>query len=168
MPIERAATREARLERFSVVSSKPFAKVQAEIEAAVGHPDLARLVSEIAAAQTEADLERAVNSQVGPSGLMEFNRFDLGEVLRKQPGTTAKVVRLLVGNPLIMKQMVELVPDAGSYAPVTVLIDERPDGVHVSYDTMASLLAPYGNKQAVEVARGLDRKVEALVRRAAF
>jgi hypothetical protein len=29
-----------------------------------------------------------------------------------------------------MKEMVKHVPDAGSYAPVTVLVDERADGVH--------------------------------------
>ena len=29
------------------------------------------------------------------------------------------------------------------YAPVTVLVDERSDGVHISYDRMVSLLAPY-------------------------
>ena len=42
-----------------------------------------------------------------------------------------------------MKEMAKQVPDAGSYAPVTVLVDERADGVHISYDRMASLLAPY-------------------------
>jgi hypothetical protein len=30
--------------------------------------------------------------------------------------------------------MVKIVPDAGFCVPVTVLIDERPDGVHLSYD----------------------------------
>jgi len=34
---------------------------------------------------------------------------------------------LLIGNPLIMKQLAKFVPDAGSYATVTVLVDERPD-----------------------------------------
>ena len=61
--------------------------------------------------------------------LMEFTRFDLGEILRQEHGTTApRSLRLVAGNPLIMKQMVEHLPDAGSYAPVTILIDERPDG----------------------------------------
>jgi len=59
--------------------------------------------------------------------------------------------------------MVEHVPDAGSYAPVTILIDERPDGVHLSYDRMASFLQSYGNEQALKVARELDVKVEALL-----
>jgi hypothetical protein len=59
-----------------------------------------------------------------------------------------------------MRKMAEHVPDAGSYAPVTILIDQREDGVHLSYDRMASYLAPYGNLAALEVARELDTKIE--------
>jgi hypothetical protein len=66
-----------------------------------------------------------------------------------------------------MKEMAKHVPDAGSYAPVTVLVDERADGVHISYDRMASLLAPYGNRDALRVARDLDAKVEEVLRQAA-
>jgi len=66
-----------------------------------------------------------------------------------------------------MKQMVEHVPDAGSYAPVTIFIDERLDGVHLSYDRMTAFLAPYGNTEALKVARDLDAKVEALLTAAA-
>jgi hypothetical protein len=66
-----------------------------------------------------------------------------------------------------MKEMAKHVPDAGSYAPVTVLVDERDDGVYLSYDRMASFLAPNGNRDALEVARDLDRKVEDLLRQAA-
>jgi hypothetical protein len=63
--------------------------------------------------------------------------------------------------------MVQHVPDAGSYAPVTILIDERPDGVPLSYDRMASFLATYGNPEALKVAQDLDAKVEALLGAAA-
>jgi len=73
----------------------------------------------------------------------------------------------VVGNPLIMQAMARHVPDAGSYAPVTLLIDERTDGVHLSYDTMASALAPYGNAEALQVARDLDAKIEKLLAEAA-
>jgi hypothetical protein len=66
-----------------------------------------------------------------------------------------------------MKQMVKHLPDAGSYAPVTMLIDEKPDGVHLSYDRMASLLAPNESAEALSVARELDSKVETLLNRAA-
>ncbi len=66
-----------------------------------------------------------------------------------------------------MAEMLKDVPDAGSYAPVTILIEERPDGVHISYDRMASYLAPYGNSDALKVARDLDAKIEAILTAAA-
>jgi hypothetical protein len=66
-----------------------------------------------------------------------------------------------------MKQMVKFVLDAGSYAPVTILVDERPGGLYISYDEMASFLTPYGNAEALRVAKGLDIKVENLLTSAA-
>jgi uncharacterized protein (DUF302 family) len=85
--------------------------------------------------------------------------------VRKGTGlNTPKIVRYVIGNPLIMKEMAKHVPDAGAYAPVTILVDERPDGVHISYDKMASFLAPYRNSDALTVARDLDSKVEKLLR----
>ena len=66
-----------------------------------------------------------------------------------------------------MKQMVVHVPDAASYAPVTILIDERPDGVHLSYDRVAGYLASYGSELALNVARNLDAKLETLLTAAA-
>jgi uncharacterized protein (DUF302 family) len=162
-----ASTRKVVVERFSVISSKSFDEVVAGIERGVAHPDMPALLRSISAAKNEAELEEVVNDAAGPTGIMQFNRFDLGEVLRKEQGDKARpIVRLLVGNPLIMKSMVKYAPDAGSYAPVTILIDQRADGVHVSYDKMASFLAPYGSEEAMKVARSLDQKIETLIRSA--
>ena len=73
--------------------------------------------------------------------------LDHGAILRKQSGLDRpRIARLVIGNPLIMKEMAKRVPDAGSYAPVTFLVDERPDGVHVTYDNMASLPSAYGSQ----------------------
>jgi hypothetical protein len=62
---------------------------------------------------------------------------------------------------------IDTVPDAASYAPVTILVDERADGVHISYDSMASLISPYGSEAALAVARDLDAKIESLLKTAA-
>jgi uncharacterized protein (DUF302 family) len=156
------------VERFSLTSAAPFESVMARIDAAVGHPDMRAFVAAVGAAPTVAALEDVVAGAVGSSGIIEFTRFDIGEVLRKdRPGVSARVLRLLLGNPLIMRQMAEHARDAGSYAPVTVLVDERQDGVHLSYDRMASLLAPYGSAEALVVARALDQKIESLLTAAA-
>lgn len=152
------------VQRFSLTCSKSFEQVVSAIEAVMSRPNVAVFLKEIGDAKTHTELEDAVKSALGPSGLMEFIRFDIGEVLRKQTGTASpKILRVVLGNPLIMRRMVEHVPDAASYAPVTILIDERLDGVHVSYDRMASFLAPYKNEPALKVARDLDAKIEALL-----
>jgi uncharacterized protein (DUF302 family) len=153
---------------ISVVSSKPFEEIVGRLTETIGRPDMKAFHKAVAAAKTVADLELVVHAAIGASGLMEFIRFDIGEVLRKERcGHQPKVRRLVVGNPLIMKQMVETVPDAAAYAPVTILVDERADGVHLSYDLMASLLAPYGSQPALAVARKLDAKIESLLTAAA-
>jgi hypothetical protein len=63
--------------------------------------------------------------------------------------------------------MARTVPDAAAYAPITILVDERADGVHLSYDSMASLIAPYGSEPALAVARDLDAKIQSLFETAA-
>jgi hypothetical protein len=65
-----------------------------------------------------------------------------------------------------MRQMAKHVSDAAAYAPVTIPVDEGQDGVHLSYDTMTPLLAPYGNPEALAVARDLDAKIESLLHEA--
>jgi uncharacterized protein (DUF302 family) len=162
------ATKDIHVQRFSVTSPKGFYDVVAAFEAAIGHPEMNTFRKNVAAAKTFAEVENIVHGATGPSDLMEFTRMDLGEVLRKRNGAAARQsLRFIVGNPVIMSQMVQRVPDAGSYAPVTILIDERQDGVHLSYDRMASFLAPYGNPEALKVAQDLDSKVEALLTAAA-
>ncbi len=160
--------RKVEMEWFSATSSKPFDAVVAAIKASIGHPNMANLWQATQRATTAAELEAAIQPALGESGLMQFAEFDHGMIVRKGTGNhTSRIMRLVIGNPLIMKEMAKRVPDAGSYAPVTVLVDERAEGVHISYDRMASLLAPYGDRDALSIARDLDTKVEDVLRRSA-
>jgi uncharacterized protein (DUF302 family) len=156
------------MERFSLTSLKPFDTVVAAFKSAVGQPNMLDFFKETRATNSFLDLERVVQSGLGRTDLMLFAEFDLGDILRRETGSrTPKIIRFVVGNPLIMKEMVKHVPDAGSYAPVTVLIDERHDGVHVSYDKMESCLRHYGSSEALAVARNLDAKITTLLRECA-
>src|SRR5229473_4347210 len=156
------------IERFTLSSSKPFDQVVAALNSAVGHPDMAEFWKSTHQAQSDAELQNTIEKGLGRTGLTLFVEFDHGAVVRSGTNrATPRMMRFLIGNPLIMRQMVQHVPDAGAYAPVTILIDERPDGVHLSYDRMASLLAAYGNPDALQVAKHLDNKVETLLREAA-
>jgi uncharacterized protein (DUF302 family) len=161
-------TIEVRVHRLSTVSQRPFEDVVSRLTASIGRPDITGFHRAVASAATVGDLEKVVQTAVGSSNLMEFACFDVGEVLRKERvGQGPKSLRFVVGNPLIMKEMVKTVPDAASYAPVTILVDERADGVHLTYDSMASFLAPYGSEEALAVARDLDAKVVDLLETAA-
>jgi uncharacterized protein (DUF302 family) len=160
--------RKIEIERFSLTSSKPFDQVVAALDAGIGHPDMCEFGRSTHEARFFAELKGVIEKGLSKAGLMLFMELDQGAVVRKEMGRDVpRIIRLLIGNPLIMKEMAKYVPDAGSYAPVTVLVDERPDGVHLSYDRMSSLLASYGNPDALQVAQDLDNKVEDLLKQAA-
>jgi hypothetical protein len=78
-----------------------------------------------------------------------------------------RLVRLIAGNPVTMGEITRHIADAGSYAPVTILIQELPDGgSRVAYDSVASAIAPYHDAAASKVARRLDADVLTLLREA--
>ena len=161
-------SRQIVVERVDMVSSKSFEDVVRELDRGVGRPLGSSYFEKKAAAQSFEEYERIVNGAVGASDLMEFLRLDPGAVFRKDAAAKAiKMVRIIAGNPLIMKKGAERVPDAASYAPVTILVSEREDGVHLTYDTMSSYLAPYGDLPALKVAKALDEKVIGLLDRVA-
>ena len=112
--------RKVEKERFSVTSSKPFDDVVAAIKTSIGHPNMAELWQATRRATTAAELEAAIQPALGESGLMQFVEFDHGMIVRKgKEHHISRIIRLVIGNPLIMKEMAKRVPDAGSYAPVT-------------------------------------------------
>jgi uncharacterized protein (DUF302 family) len=156
------------IERVSVTSSRPFDSVVEALRGSVGRLDLVEFSKTSKSASTFSELEKVIGRDMGKTGLMLFLELDHGAVLRKEAGLgQPRMIRFVIGNPLVMKEMVKHVPDAGTYAPITVLVDERADGVHLSYDRMASFLNSYGNAEALKVARELDAKVETLLAAAA-
>ena len=153
-------TKKVTAERVTFVSNRPFEEILTRLDEGIGRPNFAEFSRRMNAAANFQEYSSIVHGAVGSADLVEFVRLDLGAVLRKDPAAAAyKIVRIIAGNPLIMKQMVEHVADAGSYAPVTILVYEQKDGVHVSYDSMASYLADCGSEKALQVARDLDAKV---------
>src|SRR5262245_7016908 len=111
-------TRRLEVRRRSVVCARPFDEVVAGLAASIGHPDLEAFHGALVAAAGLAELEALVRGAIGASGLMEFARYDAGEVLRKgRDGPGPRILRLVVGNPLVMRRMVEAVPDAAAWAP---------------------------------------------------
>jgi len=148
-------TRHVPLERWSVTSSRQFDEVVAALECAIGHPDIKALLTE-AEAGSLGEMKTIMERALGPAGFMEFIRFDPYKIVAKEIEGAPRIRRFVIGNPLVMMEMVERVPDAASHAPVTILVVEDGESVRLSYDTMASLIAPYGSSETSAVARDLD------------
>jgi hypothetical protein len=120
--------------------------------------DIAQLFSKLEASGTYQLFSSLVEQAQGSAGLMRFWQLNLDNALTLDPEaldwTGRRLVRLITGNPVTMGQMTRHVPDAGSYAPVTILIEETPDGgTRVAYDSVVSALAPYDNGAASTVRR---------------
>jgi uncharacterized protein (DUF302 family) len=106
--------------------------------------------------------EREVQSHAGPSGFMLFALIDHGSWLEKA-GIDRKVLRVLLGNPLIAITMLRHDVTAGLFAPVELLITDEEDGRSgLSYVMPSSLMVVEPNESLRTAALNLDAKLAAL------
>ena len=157
--------------RHVIDSDRPFSSVLDGIFGGITRPDIGPLLSTLAASTSYEQFSSLVREAQGSAGLMLFLQLDLDTALALDPQAKGeagrRLVRLIAGNPVTMGQMTRHLPSAGSYAPVTILIQELPGGgTQVAYDAAASAIAPYGDAAASQVAQQLDTDVLALLRHA--
>jgi hypothetical protein len=156
------------VQRVTVRSERPFDDVVAGVYAGLGRQDLRDLLRRSTSATTREDFDAVFEPAAGSSGLMEFLSLDLGAAITvRYPENGRRALRIIAGNPVTMSKMTNSTPDAGSYAPVTILVVERDGGVTLSYDRVASAIAPYADDQATQVATDLDASVLELLHAAA-
>jgi uncharacterized protein (DUF302 family) len=107
--------------------------------------------------------EAEVQSHVGPGGFMLFAALNHGAWIRKT-GIHQKVLRVVIGNPLIAITMIRHDVTAGLFAPVELLITEEADGGSaVTYVVPSSLMVVEPNPPLLAAALELDTKLAALV-----
>ena len=150
-------------------SERPFASVLDGVFGGISQPDIGQLFSKLAASASYEEFSSLVQQAQGSIGLMRFLQLDLDEALTLDPQAPdwagRRLVRVIAGNPVTMGEMTRHVADAGSYAPVTILIQEMPGGgTRVAYDSVASAIAPYHDAAASQVAERLDAEVLDLLR----
>lgn len=106
--------------------------------------------------------EREVQSHVGPSGFMLFASFNHGAWINKA-GIHKKVLRVVIGNPLIAITMLRHDETAGLFAPVELLITEKEtDQSALTYVVPSSLMVVEENEPLRAAAVELDAKLAAL------
>jgi uncharacterized protein (DUF302 family) len=152
-------------------SERPFPDVLNAIFGGISQPDIEALFGKLAASTSYEQFSSLVEQAQGSAGLIRFMRLDLDHALTLDPQARdragRRLVRLIAGNPVTMGEMTRHVADAGSYAPVTILVDEQPGGgTRVAYDTVTSAIASYHEVAASQVAQRLDAEVLELLRQA--
>jgi hypothetical protein len=106
--------------------------------------------------------EHEVQSHVGPHGFMLFGSFDHGGWIAKA-GIHRKVLRLVIGNPLIAITMIRHDATAGLFAPVELLLTEEDNGTSaLTYVVPSSLMVVEPNPPLLSAAHELDAKLAAL------
>jgi uncharacterized protein (DUF302 family) len=103
-----------------------------------------------------------IEPYVGPSGFMLFTLFDHGAWITKA-GIDRKVLRVILGNPLIAITMLRHDVTAGLFAPVEVLlVDEGEGGSSLIYVKPSSLMVVENNPELLSAAKELDAKLAEL------
>jgi uncharacterized protein (DUF302 family) len=121
--------------------------------------DLARRVS------SEEEYVREVSERfVGESGFMLFSEIDHGTWIERF-GIKRKVLRWILGNPLIAITMIRHDITAALFVPVEVLLAEQPggQGATVTYVRPSSLIAIGDNPELLAAAQALDAKLASLI-----
>jgi uncharacterized protein (DUF302 family) len=99
----------------------------------------------------------------GPSGFMLFNLIDHGAWITKG-GIDRKVMRVVLGNPLIAITMLRHDVTAGLFAPVELLLADEGEGrSSLTYVKPSSLMVVENNPELRAAAEELDAKLAALV-----
>ncbi len=82
-------------------------------------------------------------------------------------GLQRQAIQYDIGNPLTATKMTRHRISAGLYAPIRVLLREDSDGVAFEYDRPISTFGQFGDPDVDEVARKLDKDLQAVLESAA-
>jgi len=147
--------------RLRYASTKGFNDLVDAVLADVGHNPVP--IDDIGKRfETWDSYEREVQSFVGPHGFMLFGSLDHGGWIPKA-GIDRKVLRLIIGNPLIAITMIRHDVTAGLFAPVELLLTEEDGGTSaLTYVVPSSLMVVEPNPPLLTAALDLDVKLAAL------
>ncbi len=150
--------------RMRFESDKAYDEVLAALFADIGEMPVP-IADLTAKAPTWDAYQSRVETYVGPSGFMLFAVIDHGKWIGNA-GIDRKVLRVILGNPLIAITMLRHDVSAGLFAPVELLvIDEPGDRSSITYVRPSSLMVVEPNPPLLAAALALDEKLEALVRK---
>jgi uncharacterized protein (DUF302 family) len=141
-------------------TAKSYDDLVAALLADIGEQPVS-LDDTVKASSSWESYQHNVEPYVGPSGFMLFKLFDHGAWITKA-GIDRKVLRVILGNPLIAITMLRHDVSAGLFAPVEVLLVDEDDGSSLTYVKPSSLMVVENNPALLSAAKELDAKLAAL------
>ena len=147
--------------RIRFGSNKRFDEVVRALLADVGDTPL--MIDELPAkCESWESYKAEVESHVGPSGFILFAVLNHGAWIKKVH-IHKKVLRLIIGNPLLAITMLRHDLTAGLFAPVElIVIEEDQDRSSLTYVRPSSLMVIEPNEPLLAAAKELDAKLHAL------
>jgi uncharacterized protein (DUF302 family) len=151
------------VDHYNFTTRKSFEAVTAAIEKQLGTFDAQAYAALMKSSLPPAEVEAKIHAMEGSSGFMLFAVRDHGQLLALK-GKKASVKQYEIGNPLIAVAMTQWDVRAGEYAPLRICVYVGEDHLtHVDYDSPTSTFGRFDSWQVLEVAKGLDDKLRALV-----
>jgi uncharacterized protein (DUF302 family) len=147
--------------RLRFDSKKRFDELVSALLADVGEKPL--MIDDLPAKFESWESYKAeVESHVGPSGFILFALMNHGAWIKKVQ-IRKKVLRVVIGNPLLAITMLRHDLTAGLFAPVElILIEEDDDESSLTYVRPSSLMVVEKNEPLLAAAKKLDAKLQAL------
>lgn len=153
--------------RVRVESAHSFEEIRLRLRNLVGMTTIPQEnPQELAAMPTREQFEQAIQSQVGESDFTLMFAMDYGHWLPLF-GIQRRVMRWILGNPLIAITLIRHDITASLFAPVELLLveNESGEGSTMIYDLPSSLMVIEPNAALLAAARVLDHKLARLVSR---
>ncbi len=134
------------------------------MRAEIGAVALEQIATLTAEEITSAEFETGVMRYLGRSGFTLFAIIDHGAWISKF-GIRRRVLRFVLGNPLIAITMIRHDLTAGLFVPVELLLTESADHrkYSLTYVLPSSLIAVVEKPELLAAAKALDAKLDALV-----
>jgi uncharacterized protein (DUF302 family) len=146
--------------RLRYPSTRSYDEVVTALLDDIGHTPVP--INDVAVgADTWETYRGRVEPHVGPSGFMLFALLDHGAWL-PTAGVGRRVLRVILGNPLIAITMMRHDVTAGLFAPVEVLVTDDGDGAALTYVQPSSLMVVQPNPELAAAAAQLDDKLATL------
>ncbi len=148
--------------RITLDSDKTFDDLVADLLADIGSAP-ALLGADFLSGSTDwQQYQQRVTDRIGPSGFMLFALLDHTGWINLA-GIQRKLLRVILGNPLIAITMLRHDVTAGLFAPVELLISEEDDNrSSLTYVKPSSLMVVQPNPELLSAAEALDTKLAAL------